>query len=159
MKKFMMIAVMAVLSIAYAAAQPRAVGGNIGYGVDFSYQHSLGEANMVDLSVNVPAFSGLGATCTYDWIDPFGTSIPWNEKGEWHWAMGVGAGLGMYGFKDPIGYAGVVGHVGVEYHFWFPMILSVDYRPNVGVAFDKNNAVFNTPGMYTGITLGIRYKF
>lgn len=159
MKKILLLAVMAVASISLAVAQPRAIGGNVGYGVDFSYQHGLGEKNMVDLSVNVPAFAGLGATCTYDWINPFNTSIPWDKKGEWCWEMGVGAGLGMYGFKYPIGYAGVVGHIGVEYHFWFPMALSVDYRPNFGVAFDKSAAVFNTPGLYTGITLGIRYLF
>lgn len=159
MKKLFALAVLAVASISFAVAQPRAIGANIGYGFNVSYQHSLGEKNMVDLSLNLPAFAGLGATCTYDWINPFNTSIPWNEKGEWSWEMGVGAGLGMYGFKDPIGYAGVVGHIGVEYHFWFPMALSVDYRPNVGVAFDKTSVAFNSPGMYTGITLGIRYLF
>lgn len=157
MKKLFALAVLAVVSISFAVAQPRAIGGNIGYGFDVSYQHSLGEKNMVDLSVNLPGFSGIGATCTYDWINPFNTSIPWNEKGEWSWEMGVGAGLGMY--FGPMGYAGVVGHVGVEYHFWFPMALSVDYRPNVGVAFDKNSVAFNTPGMYTGITIGVRYLF
>lgn len=157
MKKLFALAVLAVASISFAVAQPRAIGGNIGYGFDVSYQHSLGEKNMVDLSVNLPAFSGIGATCTYDWINPFNTSIPWNEKGEWSWEMGVGAGLGMY--FGPMGYAGVAGHVGVEYHFWFPMALSVDYRPNVGVAFGKNSVAFNTPGMYTGITIGVRYLF
>lgn len=159
MKKLFALAVLAVASISFAVAQPRAIGGNIGYGFDVSYQHSLGEKNMIDLSVNLPAFLGIGATCTYDWINPFNTSIPWNEKGEWCWEMGVGAGLGLGNFKVPYGYAGVVGHIGVEYHFWFPMALSVDYRPNIGVAFDKGGAAFNTPGMYTGITIGVRYLF
>lgn len=159
MKKFLLIAVMAIAGVAYAAAQPRAIGANLGYGVDFSYQHGLGAANMIDLSVNVPFFNGIGATCTYDWIDPFGTSVPWNEKGEWHWYMGVGAGAGMYGFKAPVGYAGVVGHFGIEYDFWFPMQLSLDWRPNVGAYFGKNVAGFNIDGLYSGITLGIRYLF
>lgn len=159
MKKFMMIAVMAVLSIAYAAAQPRAIGANLGYGAAFSYQHSLGDANMIDLAVEVPAFMGIGASCTYDWIDPFGTSVPWNEKGEWHWYMGVGAGAGMYGWNAALGYVGAVGHIGIEYDFWFPMQLSVDYRPNIGAYFGKGVAGFNVDGLYTGISLGIRYKF
>lgn len=161
MKKFLLIAVMAIAGVAYAAAQPRAIGANLGYGIDLSYQHSLGAANMIDLSVNVPFFNGIGATCTYDWIDPFGTSVPWNEKGEWHWYMGVGAGAGMYNFKAPlVGYVGAVGHIGIEYDFWFPMQLSVDYRPNIGVAFGKDvKTNFNLDGLISGITLGIRYLF
>ena len=81
MKKVIIVAILAVVSFATAAAQPRAIGVNLGYGIDLSYQHSLGEANMVDVSVNIPAFHGIGATATYDWINPFGTAIPWNEKG------------------------------------------------------------------------------
>ena len=111
-KSILMIAILAVAGVATAVAQPRAIGANSGYGVDVSYQHSLGEANMLDLSVNIPMFNGIGATCTYDWINPFNTAIPWNEKGEWNWSLGVGAGAGIYGFKYPTIYAGVVGHVG-----------------------------------------------
>ncbi len=159
MKKFILVAVMAIASVAYAAAQPRAIGGNIGYGFSVSYQHNLGEKNMIDLAVELPGFSGIGATCTYDWIDPFNTSIPWSEQGEWHWAMGVGAGLGMYGWNGTVGYAGAVGHIGVAYDFWFPMELSIDWRPNIGAAFSRNAAIFNTGGLYTGIQLGIRYLF
>lgn len=116
MKKYLLIALMAIASVAYVNAQPRAVGVNLGYGASFSYQHNLGAANMIDLAVEVPAFAGIGATCTYDWIDPFNTSIPWNNKGEWHWAMGVGGGAGfIWGITG--GYAGVVGHIGVGYDF------------------------------------------
>lgn len=150
---------MAVASISLAVAQPRAVGVNLGYGAAFSYQHSLGEKNMVDLAVEVPAFMGIGASCTYDWIDPFNTSVPWDEKGEWHWYMGVGAGLGMAGWNAAAGYAGAVGHIGIEYDFWFPFQLSLDYRPNIGVVFAKNAAAFNIGGLYSGISLGVRYKF
>ena len=162
MKKYLLIAVLAIASIA-AYAQPRAVGINVGYGIDLSYQHSIGESNMIDLSVNVPMFNGIGATCTYDWVNPFGTAIPWNNKGEWNWSLGVGAGGGLYGldlikYGATIWYAGVVGHVGVEYNFWFPLQLSVDYRPNIGVTNNRLN-YFNIDGLYTGITLGVRYKF
>ena len=163
MKKFLLVAVMAIASIAFVNAQPRAIGGNIGYGIGFSYQHALGASNMVDLAVDIPLFNGIGATCTYDWIDPFGTSVPWNNKGEWHWYMGVGGAAGMYGFYGSNGlgwYAGVAGHIGIEYDFWFPFQLSVDWRPNVGVTnwgYDKVG--FNTWGLVSGITIGVRYKF
>ena len=161
-KSFILAAILAVVSVGAAVAQPRAIGVNLGYGVDFSYQHTLSETNMIDLSVNVPLFAGIGATATYDWVNPFGTAIPWNNKGEWNWNLGVGAGVGIYGFKYPSIYAGVVGHVGVSYDFWFPLQLSLDYRPNIGIyyatATDSAPLGFNTQGFY-GITLGVRYLF
>ena len=82
--------------------------------------------------------------------------------------MGVG-GSGGFAFPLESGtngwwYAGVAGHVGIEYDFWFPFQLSLDWRPSLGVAFDeptfnKNGGYgFNIPGLF-GIQLGIRYKF
>ena len=174
MKKLLLVAILAVAGISAAVAQPRAIGLNIGYGLDVSYQHSIGKSNMIDLSVNIPAFAGIGATATYDWINPFGTQIPWNNKGEWNWSLGAGAGLGIYGFRAPSFYVGAVGHVGVSYDFWFPLQLSVDWRPNVGIATGHGGDTgigmpakaaggagvhFNTSGLYTGITLGVRYLF
>lgn len=157
-KSLLLAAVMVVLGVTTAVAQPRAIGANLGYGIDVSYQHNLGEKNMIDLSVNLPAFLGIGATCTYDWINPFNTQIPWSYKGEWNWALGVGAGAGFY-WGALAGYAGVVGHCGVAYDFWFPLELSFDWRPNIGAWFGDGWAGFYGYGLYTGITLGVRYKF
>ena len=157
-KSLILAAILAVVCVGSAVAQPRAIGVNIGYGIDLSYQHSLGEANMIDLSVNVPFFEGIGATATYDWVNPFGAVIPWDYEGQWNWNLGVGAGLGIYGFKAPAFYAGVVGHVGISYDFWFPMQLSLDYRPNIGIVGGEG-LTFNTSGLYSGITLGVRYLF
>ena len=157
MKKLFAVAIVGLVRIAYVSAQPRAVGVNLGYGASVSYQHNLGEANMIDLAVEFPAFCSVGATCTYDWINPFNTQIPWDEKGEWNWFLGVGAGAG-FGFTK-WGYAGVVGHVGVAYDFWFPLELSVDWRPNFGAYFGSDYAGFNGAGLYTGLNIGVRYKF
>ena len=175
MKKIILIAIMAVAGFAAVVAQPRAIGVNLGYGVDVSYQHSIGESNMIDLSVNIPAFVGVGVTTTYDWVNPFGTVIPWNNKGEWNWNLGVGAGLGIYhpfatvselneqGGLDKVWagniYAGAVGHVGVSYDFWFPLQLSLDYRPNIGIYNSYGGVHFNMTGIITGVTLGVRYLF
>ena len=157
-KSIILVAILAIVSVGSAIAQPRAIGANLGYGIDLSYQHSLGEANMIDLSINIPFFEGIGATATYDWVNPFGAVIPWDYEGQWNWNLGVGAGLGIYGFKAPAFYAGVVGHVGVSYDFWFPMQLSLDYRPNIGIVVGEG-ITFNTSGLYSGITLGVRYLF
>lgn len=162
MKRFLLVAILAVAGFAAAVAQPRAIGVNIGYGFDVSYQHTLSKDNMLDLSVNLPGFNGIGATCTYDWINPFNTAIPWNNKGEWNWNLGVGAGLGIYRFHYPAFFVGAVGHVGVSYDFWFPLQLSLDYRPNIGIVYDKHTdnspLGFNGNG-FLGITLGVRYLF
>ena len=157
-KSIILVAILAIVSVGSVIAQPRAIGANIGYGIDLSYQHSLGEANMIDVSINVPFFEGIGATATYDWVNPFGAVIPWDYEGQWNWNLGVGAGLGIYGFKAPAFYAGVVGHVGISYDFWFPMQLSLDYRPNIGIVGGEG-LTFNTSGLYSGITLGVRYLF
>ena len=165
MKKYLLIAFLAVASIC-AYAQPRAIGVNLGGNIGFSYQHGFGDANMLDVAVYTPIAVGRGQVwglsgiVTYDWIDPFGATVPWNEKGEWHWYMGVG-GAGGYFFGGNTGYVGAAGHFGIEYDFWFPLQLSLDWRPVIGVGIVGNGGgvAFNTGGLYEGITLGVRYKF
>ncbi len=137
----------------------RAIGVNIGYGIGVSYQHSLDEDHMIDLAVNLPAFYGIGVTCTCDWVNPFGIAIPWNEKGSWNWNLGVGAAGGIYGFSYPAWFAGVAGHVGIAYDFWFPLELSLDWRLNIGVIGYDSYVGFNGTGLYDGIYLGVRYLF
>ena len=167
MKKILFVAVLALASI-MAYAQPRAIGANLGGSLGFSYQHGFGEKNMLDVAVYTPiavgkaSLWGLSGIVTYDWIDPFGATVPWNDKGEWHWYMGVG-GAGGFFFGTTSGYVGAAGHFGIEYDFWFPLQLSLDYRPVIGVglatAEGVTGASFNTGGLYEGITIGIRYKF
>ena len=179
MKKYLFVAVLALASV-MAYAQPRAIGANLGSNLGFSYQHGFGDANMLDVAVYVPWSSGyynimgvkgvnwgLGGIVTYDWIDPFNAPVPWNEKGEWHWYMGVGGAGGVIFPKNGIGaggWVGAAGHIGIEYDFWFPLQLSLDWRPVLGVAMGDNgmggtNVDFNKGGLYDGITIGIRYKF
>jgi len=172
MKKLLFVAVLALASIT-AYAQPRAIGANLGGNFGVSYQHGFGEANMLDVAVYVPwlggaadgapagTYWGIGGIVIYDWIDPFGTSIPWSEQGEWHWYMGVGGAGGLYNFSNPmVWHVGAAGHIGVEYDFWFPLQLSLDWRPNIGIAGGNGGKVsYNKDGLFDGITLGVRYKF
>ena len=155
MKKFVVIAI-ALFTAAAVYAQPRAIGGRLGYGLELTYQHSLGD-NMIELDLGLPGFSGLEAAATYDWLFPINS---WNEAGSWNWYAGVGAGLGMYGFKNIVGFAGVAGRIGVEYNFWFPMNISLDWRPVIGPHFGNNGAGFNMVGLFQGgIALSVRYLF
>ncbi len=161
MKKSLVVAAfLFVLGMASAIAQPRAVGVRLGYGVEVSYQHSLSN-NMLSVDVGLPGFAGIEGAVTYDWINPFSTKIPWNNKGEWNWSLGVG---GAVGFWWPASYnyafVGVAGRVGVEYNFWFPLQLSVEWRPAFGPHFGKGGVGYYAGGLYAGgIAIGVRYKF
>ena len=160
MKRFGLIVFIMAAFAAIAVAQPRAIGGRIGYGVEVSYQHGLGENNMVSVDLGLPGFLGVEAAATYDWLNPGGLTIPWNEQGSWNWYAGVGAGVGFYGFAAPTGFVGAAGRIGIEYNFWFPLQLSLDYRPVIGAWFNGYGAGFNYDGLYAGgIALGVRYLF
>ena len=137
-----------------STAYPRAIGGTIGGGISFSYQHGFGDTGFLDVNIDAPLFYGIGATVTYNWINPFNTSIPWNGPGHWEWYLGFG---GSGGWARYSGFVGAVGEVGIAYNFVFPLQLSLEYKPNFGVAFFDHYAYFNTSGLYSGIALGIRY--
>lgn len=165
MKKILLIAVMAIACVAFVNAQPRAIGGRLGAFDGVSYQHGFGESNMLEIeagwgiSGGINGYWGWGhtvqAAVTYDWIDPCGATFPAMPKGEWHWYLGVG-GAGGYGFYD-WGFLGAAGRCGVEYDFWFPLQLSIDYRPVFGAAFAQGGAGFYWD--VWGLCLGVRYKF
>ena len=162
-KKILCAALLLVSTAAVVSAQPRSVGLNLGPWTSLSYQHGFGEANMLDVAANIilpfNGNFGVGGHVTYDWIDPFNAAVPWQERGEWHWYMGVG-GSGGFVFGNTGGfYAGVAGHIGIEYDFWFPLQLSLDWRPSLGVADRGGKVGFNDGGLWGPLSLGVRYKF
>lgn len=169
MKKIIFIAFLTIVGVSYVVAQPRAVGARFGYGAEISYEHGFGESNMLSIEAGLHGFSGLETAITYDWIDPFGATFPWEYRGEWHWYLGVGGAIGFGSWYNwSRGYftsfIGAAGRCGVEYDFWFPLQLSVDYRPVIGPGFvtyrGNTNAAFYTPGLYAGgIAFSVRYKF
>ncbi|MCM1531222.1 MAG: hypothetical protein NC048_06640 [Bacteroides sp.] len=160
MKKSLIVAAfLFVLGMASAFAQPRAVGVRLGYGIEFSYQHTLGN-NMLSVDAGLPGFHGIEAAVTYDWINPFNTKIPWNQKGEWNWSLGVGGAGGFWFGKDyGYGFVGVAGRVGVEYNFWFPLQLSIEWRPAFGPTFGDGVRFYGGGLFAGGLAIGVRYKF
>ena len=162
MKKFLFVAILALASV-MAYAQPRAIGARLGYGAEVSYQHGFGDANMLEVEVGVPGFASLEAAVTYDWIDPFGATVPWNEKGEWHWYMGVGGAVQWSWYYTNAAFIGAAGRFGIEYDFWFPLQISIDWRPTLGVNLAGTGsgvaAGFGYDLYCGGLGLGIRYKF
>lgn len=157
MKKLLLSMMLLLMVVVAADAQSRSIGGRLGHGIEFSYQHSVGASNMVNLQVGLPFFNGFGleGVVTYDWIFPI---TSWQEQGTWNWYAGVGGGVGMWDFNHPVGFAGVAGRIGVEYNFWFPMQLSLDWSPVIGPSFGHDKVGFNAYGM-SSFGLGIRYLF
>ena len=112
---------------------------------------------------------------TYDWIDPFGATFSWSKRGEWHWYLGAGVagGFGWHGdvYDKNIGIVGADGNwgwvggavrAGIEYTFWFPLQLSLDYRPTVGAGLiDVPNDKIRTGCYWDVLSLGLsaRYRF
>lgn len=166
MKKAFLVLALSVLTIAAAVAQPRAIGGRLGWGIDFSYQHQLGN-NKVHLDVGVPLFNGVHGVCTYDWINPGGTNVPWSGAGQWNWYVGVGAGVGYHGFynnymenahADYLS-VGVAGRLGIEYRCPFPMTVAIDWRPVFGIGTGFHDDVWwYREGLYQ-VGLSLYYNF
>ena len=153
MKKIILIAAM-VLGFAVAAvAQPRAVGLRGGYGVELSFLHTLGE-NFVEANLGLTGFIALNVAATYNWTV---AQPQWTSKGEWGVYAGPGAALGV-GFGNPGTFnVAAAGQVGLEYTFWFPLQLSLDIRPQLGVWTGGGQSGFYFGGWCPA--LGVRYRF
>ena len=154
-KSILLVAIMAMFGVATAIAQPRAIGGQIGNGIEFSYEHTLGN-NFVSVDAGFPGWFingfGVEAVATYNWLNPFGADFPTVSQGDWNWYMGVGAGIGdrIWNYSRWTTYDqewknwfyfGAAGRIGVEYNFWFPLQLSAEWRPIVGPCFYSETTI------------------
>ena len=131
-KTIIIIAVM--LGFAFAAsAQPKAIGGRLGYGIEASYQHTLGAPHFLELNAGIFGLNHVGFRFTglYNFVF---AQPNWTPRGSWAWYAGPGVSLGTAHYNDKNGrfFAGIAGQVGLEYEFWFPLQLSVDRRPQSG---------------------------
>jgi len=196
MKKVLFLAVLAVASV-MAYAQPRAIGLRLGAFDGVSYQHSLGETNMIEIEAGwavdgrtdfwekIPGGTfhsrlwgqTVQLAATFDWIDPFGATFPGLDKGELHWYLGAGAAGGygwaaygrydyhVYGGRADWGFVGACGRGGVEYDFWFPLQVSIDWRPTLGAGlygYDDLDKKGVQAGFYwelTSLAISARYLF
>lgn len=126
---------------------------NIGFGAEISYQRSLSETNRLELDLGVNRNvdgNYFKATGLYEWV--------WQLNGNFNWYAGAGGGIGSWSSRDSdapndsntfIFGAGVIG---IEYNFDFPLLVSFDFRPEIGF----NNRY---DGLNTDFGLSARYKF
>lgn len=143
MKRIILAAALVLGFAVAASAQPKALGIRGGYGVELSYQHYVGgEANFIEADLGLGDFKFLNVAATYNFmISQFGDGF----------GFYAGPGLAV-GLGESL-HIGVAGQCGIEYNFDFPLQLSLDVRPQLGLV----NEAFGIWGWYPH--LGIRYKF
>ena len=141
MKKIILAAALVLGFAAAASAQPKAIGLRIGGGAELSYQHNVG-ANFIEADLGLENFEFLNVAATYNFmISEFGNGF----------GFYAGPGLAV-GLGEAL-HVGVAGQAGVEYNFNFPLQISIDIRPQLGLV----NEAFGIWGWYPH--LGIRYQF
>lgn len=178
MKKIVLLTALFLGISAMAIAQPRAIGGRLGYNLEASYQHALGN-NFIEVDAGLIGYGrGIQATGIYDFVI---VSPAWTSVGEWNLYAGPGIsvgyrwhdknwGVGNYKSWTHATILGIAGQIGLEYTFDFNLQLAIDYRPMIGVALgegagswnnkkgDYKNARFYSNGFYD-FALSIRYRF
>ena len=156
MKKFFLVAAMVLGFAAAASAQPRAIGAKFGWGLDLSYQHSFG-TNFLEADLGLNNFNAIDLVGVYNFMiaQPY-----WTDRGEWGFYAGPGAALGM-GMKSENNYfhLAVAGMVGLEYTFWFPLQLSVDIRPMVGISIADGVSFYRNGLFGFSPCISARYRF
>ncbi len=134
------------------------LGDNDGFGGEISYQRGLSKNNRLEFDLgwrNSKDWDGYKLVGLYQWV--------WNIEGGFNWYAGVGAGVGSWNhnydgpndrYKDSGTYVLAAGDIGIEYNFDFPLLLSLDFRPEVYVGDGYRDRNFGPD-----IALGVRYQF
>lgn len=132
------------------------LGGSDGVGTEISYQRALSENNRLELDLgwrNGRHYDAFKLTGLYHWV--------WNLDGGFNWYAGFGAGIGSVDGNDDDHwdndddglFVNAAGNIGIEYDFDFPLLLSLDFRPEFGVInYYGDDVDFD-------LALGIRYQF
>lgn len=153
MKKIItIIAAIFVFASAAAIAQPRAIGIRGGYGVEASYQHTVG-SNFIEADLGFGF--GFGSRCNYSMATAI-YDFSLYKVDNFNFYAGPGLQLALYPSENvPVGFSmGIVGQAGVEYQFKAPINLSLDWRPAFQF-IDVKNLGFRGES----IMLGFRYRF
>ena len=133
------------------------LGDNDGFGGEISYQARLSSSNRLELDLgwrDGKNYDGFKLTGLYQWVMPI--------ENRFNWYLGLGVGVGSYDFNDDNNdndnkdtFVFIAGDIGIEYNFSIPLLISLDFRPELG--FGDSN--FNNDGLDLDIALGLRYQF
>jgi hypothetical protein len=132
------------------------LGDSDGLGAEISYQRALGDNNRLEVDFgwrDNKDYSAIKLTGLYQWV--------WQLDGNFNWYAGAGGGFASYSldkdkFDDDFDNSQtalfVAGDIGIEYNFDIPLIVSLDFRPEIGLGNFNNDLDFD-------IAFGIRYQF
>jgi len=130
-------------------------GDNDGFGGEISYQRQLSEINRVEINLGYrdhKDFNAFKLTGIYQWV--------WNIDGGFSWYAGFGAGIGSWSYSngfisdaDEGVFVNADGNVGIEYNFKAPILISIDFRPEIGIIGDYGKDTD------LDLALSIRYQF
>ena len=169
LRKVYLSAVAVLLSIGWAAGQPRAVSVRLGWISELSYQHTLGPG-FLEVGAGIPWLAACPTvTATYNYI-------PWTFRndvgGVFDIYFGGGLGVGTFIFPcgrgievHPVGggievypVGGVVVPVGFQFRTASHFLLSISWRPMFGAFFSDVRPVWYKQGLYDGgLTLGYAF--
>ena len=164
MKKLFLVAIACIGFTLVSNAQEIAenaiglrLGDSDGVGPGINYQRALGENNRLELDLgwrDGSSYSAFKLAGLYQWV--------WSLDGNFNWYVGAGGGFGSIsidnvpaGFDDSATYIFGAGDIGIEYNFDIPLLLSLDFRPEIGFGNDD----FDTNDLDFDIALSIRYQF
>ena len=134
------------------------LGDGNGFGAEVNYQRALNEQNRLEFGLSVrnrvkkkEHTSTVKLVGIYQWV--------WNIDGGFNWYAGPGIGVGQIVFDEDDfdrrsneTFAFAAGDIGLEYSFDFPLLVSIDFRPELGFGNYRNDVVFD-------IGLSARYQF
>ena len=169
LRKVYLSAVAVLLSIGWAAGQPRAVSVRLGWISELSYQHTLGPG-FLEVGAGIPWLAACPTvTATYNYI-------PWTFRNDVGGVFDIyfGGGLGVGTFIFPCGrgievypvgggievypVGGVVVPVGFQFRTASHFLLSIAWRPMFGAFFSDVRPVWYKQGLYDGgLTLGYAF--
>ncbi|MHA7057192.1 hypothetical protein ACWGOQ_0008245 [Aquimarina sp. M1] len=126
-----------------------------GFWAEASYQARLSSDTRIELDLGVQGrnrYNAVKLTGMYQWV--------FNIDGGLNWYVGPGIGGGLVDFDNDLDdrddletFGFVTGDVGIEYNFDFPLLISLDFRPEI--YFDD----YNNDDITFNLGLSARYKF
>lgn len=155
MKKITLFLVVIMFSLTTLFAQNKAIGVRLGSNVEVSFRAPASSKTFFELDAGF-GLTRVGFTpqlfVTHNWII---ASPKWTSEGTWNFFLGIGGGVGFNLYRvnyNVLGYppsdlcwqgfVGPVGMFGLEYNFEFPLQLSADFRPLIGIYFSDNGVRF-----------------
>ena len=127
------------------------LGDSNGFGAEISYQTRIKDNNRLEFGFgwrDNNDYSAIRLIGLYQWV--------WKLDGNFNWYVGAGGGLASFNFDDDLFDNEVsfliAGDIGIEYSFEIPLLISLDFRPEIGFGDINDDLDFD-------IALGLRYQF